>query len=255
MKVAVVTGASAGLGREFVKKLAIDGKIDEIWMIARRAERLQEYKILYPNVNFFVLPIDLSDKSGILALEKTLEERKPVIKILINNAGFGRLGDVFEEDYQTQLGMVEVNDAALTAVTALVIPYMPKNSGAQIINVCSIASFSPTPHMTVYSATKAYVYAFSRGLREELRVKKSGINVLAVCPGPMRTEFLDIAKVLGRSKTIENIPFCDACKVANRAVEKSEKGRAVYTPLFIYKLYRIACKFIPKSWMMKISKG
>ena len=125
-------------------------------------------------------------------------------------------------------------------------------SGSYIINVCSIASFCPNARMSVYSSTKAYVKSFSRGVRFEN--KKRGINVLAVCPGPMNTEFLGVAGISGNSKTFETLPYCDPSKVAIGSIKAAEKGRAIYTPRAFYKFYRALAKVVPTSIMMHLSK-
>jgi NAD(P)-dependent dehydrogenase (short-subunit alcohol dehydrogenase family) len=124
-------------------------------------------------------------------LKATLEAENPEVQFLINNAGAGVLGRVDEADYKAQGSMVELNVRALTEITTIVLPFMPKKS--YIINSCSIASFVPNARMSVYSATKAYVMSFSRSLRYELKSRK--INVTAVCPGPMSTEFLAVAVI------------------------------------------------------------
>ena len=172
------------------------------------------------------------------------------IKILINNAGYGTLGDVYESDYMTQSGMVDLNCRALTALTAISLKHMQE--GSFIINVCSIASFCPNARMTVYSSTKAYVKSFSRGLRFEN--KKRGINCLAVCPGPMETEFLSVGNIKGNSKTFDTLPYCNPSKVAKNSLVYAEKGRAVYTPTAFYKFYRFLAKIVPTGIMMHLSK-
>ena len=124
--------------------------------------------------------------------------------------------------------------------------------GGFVLNVCSIASFCPNTRMTVYSSTKAYVMSFSRGLREEL--KPHGINVLAVCPGPMKTEFLDVANITERSPMFKTLPYSDPDKVADTAVVKAAKGRCVYTHKGLFKFYRVLAKLLPHSLMMKFCK-
>ena len=127
------------------------------------------------------------------------------------------------------------------------------HSGAQIINTCSIASFVPNPGLTVYSSTKAYVLSFTKGLREEL--KPLGINCMCVCPGPMKTEFLTVAKIEpGVSKAFDTLPYCDVSDVAKKALLASKKGRCVYTNRAVYKLYRLVAKLLPHSFLMKLAK-
>lgn len=253
MRTAIITGASAGLGKEYVLAAARKyTEIEEFWLIARRADLLEEISALLPAcLSVKVLPMDLNDRNSYSELKTLLEAEKPDVRLLINNAGFGKLGYVWELDGNVQRDMVDLNCGALTAVTAAVIPYM--SAGAGILNVCSIASFVPNPRMTVYCSTKAYVMSFSRSLREELKGKR--INVLAVCPGPMSTEFLSRAHISkGASKTFDTLPYCDPKEVAVKSLKALSKGKAVYTNRFLYKLYRVLGKLLPKAIMMKFSK-
>lgn len=253
MRTAIITGASAGLGKEYV--LAVAKKytdIKEFWLIARRVDLLEELKAMLPaDLSVKILDMDLNDRACFSQLCSLLEEEKPEVGLLINNAGFGKLGYVWEIDPNVQRDMIDLNCGALTAVTSAVIPYMPKGSG--ILNVCSIASFVPNSRMTVYSSTKAYVMSFSRALREELKQKH--INVLAVCPGPMSTEFLSRAHISkGASKTFDTLPYCNPKEIAVKSLNALKKGKAVYTNRFLYKLYRVLGKLVPKAVMMKFAK-
>ena len=253
MSIAIITGASSGLGKEYVLAAARKHtSIKEFWLIARRTDLLEELKEKLPaDLCVKILPMDLNDRASLTQLSALLEEEKPQVSLLINNAGFGKLGYVWEIDPNVQRDMVDLNCGALTALTSLVIPYMPAGGG--ILNVCSIASFVPNSRMTVYSSTKAYVMSFSRALREELKQKR--INVLAVCPGPMSTEFLTRAHISkGASKTFDTLPYCDPKEIAVKSLKALEKGKAVYTNRFLYKLYRVLGKLMPKALMMKFAK-
>ncbi len=195
MKTAVITGASCGLGEEYVKQVIGQmPDVEEIWLVARRLEKLETLASRFAKHRIRCLPLDLTDTESYEVYRRELETAKPQIVLLINNAGYGKLGLVAEADCAEQAGMVDLNCRALTAVTVLSLPFMEK--GSAILNVSSIASFAPTPRMTVYSATKAYVSAFSKSLGEELRPR--GITVLTVCPGPMATNFLEVADIVGR---------------------------------------------------------
>lgn len=253
MSIAIITGASSGLGKEYV--LATARKytgIKEFWLIARRTELLEELKEKLPaDLSVKILPVDLNDRASLDSLCALLKKENPKVSLLVNNAGFGKLGYVWEIDPNVQRNMIDLNCGALTAVTSAVIPYMPAGGG--ILNVCSIASFVPNARMTVYSSTKAYVMSFSRALREELKHKH--INVLAVCPGPMSTEFLTRAHISkGASKTFDTLPYCNPREIAVKSLKALEKGKAVYTNRFLYKLYRVLGKLAPKALMMKFAK-
>ncbi|MBQ6706369.1 MAG: SDR family NAD(P)-dependent oxidoreductase [Clostridia bacterium] len=252
MTVTILTGASSGLGQSFLEALGQDKKYrtDEVWLIARRRERLEELAERSA-IPCRVIPLDLTDPASFTELERLLNEQKPEVRLLINNAGCGKVGKVEELPFEQQTQMVDLNVRALTAITAITLPFMTAGSG--IINVCSIASFVPNTRMTVYSSTKAYVSSFSAGLREE--VKGRGIRVLSVCPGPMATEFLPVAGIqTGVSKTFDRLPYCNPDRVAKKSLQKALAGRGVYTPRGFYKFYRVLAKILPRGLMMKFSK-
>lgn len=251
MSIAIVTGASAGLGIEFLKKLGrIYPDIDEYWVIARRVERLEALKSILPEKKIRPIGLDLTREKSYEELDSILKKSHPRVSLLINNAGFGKLCDFATASYEPQMLQCDLNVRALTVVTNLVLPYM--SEGSAVINVCSIAAFVPTPNMTVYCSTKAYVYSFSKSLRFELKNRK--INVLAVCPGPMATEFLDVADITGRSKTFDTLPYCKAEEVAEKALIAAKKGRGIYTNKFLYKLYRLLAKIIPHGLFMHFTR-
>lgn len=251
MGVAVITGASSGLGVEFFNTICSDyPDIKEIWVIARRRERLESLVEKAKEVKVVPLALDITKQEDIAEYLRLLEEKKPDIALLINNAGSGKLANVWELDPSVQGNMVTLNCRAMTEMTAGSIKYMKK--GGAIINTCSIASFVPTPRMTVYSATKAYVMAFSKGLRVEL--KQKGINCLAVCPCPMKTEFLEKGDITGKSKNFDSLPTCDPARVARASVKHAFEGRGIYTPKIFYKFYRLLAKVLPHGFVMNFSK-
>jgi len=154
-------------------------------------------------------------------------------------------------EMHTQTRMIDLNNRAMTAVTSVALPFMTR--GSFVINVCSIASFAPNPRMTVYSSTKAYVLSFSKSLRFEL--KKKGINVLALCPGPMDTEFLPAAGIAkGASHTFDTLPRVQPAMAAERSLRAAAKGRGIYTPRAFFKLYRLLAKLLPHGLVMHMSK-
>lgn len=249
MNIAVVTGASSGLGREYAKVLYESRTdLDEIWVIARREDRLQE---LQSELGSTVIPVafDITDDSSVEKYVKLLKDKQATVKLLISNAGFGKLGNFDELSLQDNTRMVRLNCEALTAITAATLPFM--NEHSEIINSCSIASFAPNTRMAVYSSTKAYVMSLSRALRAELKPRK--INVLAVCPGPMSTEFLAIANIeRGSSKTFDTLPRVNPHIMAVKSLNASKKGKAVYTNRLFYKFYRLLAKILPHSLVMKM---
>jgi len=245
---AIITGASAGLGREYVKALVnMHPEIDEFWLIARRRDKMEQLAKDFDGKRFEIIALDLSDKASFDEYSRIIAEKKPSVKLLINNAGYGKLGDFDKLDCNEQYGMVDVNVRALVAMSRLTLDYMDK--GSAIINVCSIAAFVPNPRMAVYCSTKAFVFSFSKALRQEL--KSRGINVLAVCPGPMETEFLAVANIpKGASPLFDSIPRVDPSVIAKRSIKRAFDGKAVYTNKFLFKLYRVLGKLIPHNWLM-----
>ena len=252
MKTAIITGASAGLGTELLRAaIELCPDIDAYWLIARRRDRLEALKAQFPQKELRAVPLDLTDPVSFDVLQNLLAAEKPEIALLINNAGMGKLCDFDAAERSTHLTQVDLNCRALTAVTHCCLPYM--HTGSLIMNISSIASFAPTPRMAVYCSTKAYVQSFSRALREEL--KPRGINVLAVCPGPMDTEFLGIAGCeTGQSRTFDTLPHQNPAKMARTALKAGLRGRSVCTMGAFYKLYRVLAHLLPKSFIMKFTR-
>jgi len=251
LKTAIITGASSGLGREFALRTVTEfPDIDCFWLVARREDKLAELAAEIPDKKVACVCIDLLTEEGMDAYKELLSRENPQVELLVNNAGRGVLGDFAEEPLERQLQMVDLNIRALTAVASMTLPYMQE--GSCVVQISSIASFAPTPRMTVYSATKAYVSYFSRGLHEELRPR--GITVTAVCPAPMRTEFIKNANIDGNSWAFEALPFCEPSQVASGALRAAKAGKAVYTPRFLYKFYRVLAAILPHALIVKFSK-
>ena len=249
-KIAVITGASSGLGVEFYKELQKEA-LDEIWIIARREDRLKEISEKLGKIKTRVVPMDITRPENVEAYKALLAKENADVRFLVNNAGFGTVGNLYEADHVKQGQMVDLNVKALTEFTVVTLSHMTK--GSCIINVCSIASFVPNARMTVYSSTKAYVMSFTRGLRYELKKKK--VNATAVCPGPMSTEFLNVAGIeKGVSKTFDTLPYCNPSKTAKGGIKAAKNGRCVYTPRGFYKFYRVLAKALPASFMMGLAK-
>jgi short-subunit dehydrogenase len=249
MPIAVITGASSGLGRAYALAAAkIFPEIDEYWLVARRQDRLEALATELSPKRVRCLALDLSDMQNLEEYQRALEDRGAAIALLVNNAGFGWMGDFADGCWRSQAGMVDVNVRALTAIAGASIKHMA--AGSVMVNVSSIAAFAPTPRMTVYCSTKAYISSFSKGLRYEL--KKAGINVLAACPCPMDTEFLQIANV--RSRTFDRLPRVEPDCMAQKSLIAAKKGRAVYTAPASMKFYRVLAKILPSGFIMRFSK-
>lgn len=246
MKIAVITGASSGMGRQTAIEIGDRfGGIEEIWLIARRGERLRELEGRMPTkVRCFPMDITLPEDRDRLA--GILSQEKPDVKILVNAAGFGKIGRVGELDMESELGMVRLNCEALCAMTHLVLPFMSDNS--RIIQFASAASFLPQPKFAVYAATKSFVLSYSRALGAELKRRK--IYVTAVCPGPVKTEFFDIAETTGEIPVYKKLVMANARKVVRKALRDSCMGKAVSIYGMTMKAFFVLCKVVPHSWLL-----
>ena len=189
MKIAVITGASSGIGREFVYAADKQFRFDEIWVIARRVERLEELKEKCRSP-IRALALDLADDAGLKAYAALLEQEKPELALLVNAAGCGVFGPFAEKELDALLHSAKLNALALTAMCHLSLPYMRR--GSSIVNMGSNSSWQPVPYQAVYGASKSYVLSLSRAIGRELRPR--GIHVMCVCPGWIKTEFQQHAK-------------------------------------------------------------
>lgn len=248
MKIAVITGASSGIGREFVNQLPSFYKaLDELWIIARREKRLEEIReecMEKSGVYVRIFAGDLEKDLVYKQVKNRLENQNPDVRMLVNAAGFGKIGEAEEiarKDPALQLRMIDVNCRALTKMTFTILPYMGK--GGRIINISSGASFCPQPGFCVYAATKSYVTSFSRGLNEEL--KKKGISVTAVCPGPVDTEFFEVSGT--NNSKAKQAAMAEVSPVVKQALldARAKKTVSVYGNLM--QGARIAGKLLPSD--------
>lgn len=246
MKIAIITGASSGMGAEFARQ--IDKKclgIDELWLIARREQRMQELaKELSCKTKIYLM--DLTDESSYLSLKSALEEKKPKVRILINAAGVGKTGQFDEVTDEMHADMLDLNCSALTKLTRLVLPYMTRRS--YLIFLASSAAFLPQPSFAVYAATKSYVLSLGRALNAEL--KERGISVTCVCPGPVDTEFLELATDTGKPEGIKKYFVAPADKVVTCALKDTfaKKELSVYgIPM---KMLLFASKLLPHKLLV-----
>lgn len=250
MNIAIITGASCGLGLEFYKEMQKES-LDEIWVIARREEKLKENSEKFGKIKTRTVPMDITVKDNLIKLREMLYQASANVKFLVNNAGFGVYGSVLDSDFNAQGGMIDLNVRSLTEITSIVLKHM--NEHSYIINVCSIAAFVPNAYLTVYSSTKSYVMSFSVSLRQELKSRK--INVTAVCPGPMATEFLEVAGIdKGVSKMFDTLPTTAPSFVARKSITAAKKGKAVYTPKLLFKVYRVLAKILPHGFLIPLCK-
>jgi short-subunit dehydrogenase len=245
---ALITGASAGIGREFAQQLVHRARI--LVLVARREERLNqlrdELRNRNPQLNIHARAVDLCDKSQIEGLMRWLEQSKIEIDLLINNAGLGDYGPFATSDVRRNEEMLQVNVVALTTLTRALLPQMISRKRGAILNVSSSAGFLPIPEFNVYAATKAYVNSFTEALRAEVRGK--GISVTALCPGPVHTEFGDVAARRGDKPTSgPEITYVSVEQVASDALAAIESDKPLVIPGFIMKLGMFLVRIMPMS--------
>ncbi|MDD5922556.1 MAG: SDR family NAD(P)-dependent oxidoreductase [Eubacteriales bacterium] len=257
MRIAVITGASSGLGKLFAKEIVRTEKdIDGFWLIARREEKLQETADSLP-LPSRIFPLDLTDLSSFNIIKNALRESDVEVGILINAAGFGKIGNYQRVSREDSDRMIDLNCRAAVDMTMLCLPYMRR--GDRVMEICSTAAFQPFPYLNIYAATKSFLYNYSRALRWELRPR--GITVTAVCPYWMKdTEFIPFAQkndaCQSTKDAIRGYPLSQkSVAVVRRALRDSRIGLAVSTPGIVPTVHRISAKVIPRSLMMWIWEG
>lgn len=244
-KVALVTGASAGLGVEFARRLS--KRSHSLVLAARRRERLDELAKELGNAR--AIAIDLSKKDSTAKLLADLDEHGETVDLLVNNAGFGLIGRFAELDAKRLRQMIDLNVGTLTDLCRAVAPGMIERKSGAILNVASTAAFQPGPKMAVYFATKAFVLSLSEALHEEL--KPHGIKVSCLCPGPTRTEFGEVAG-FGGNGMFDKVAM-NAAEVVEAGLEALDSNRAVIVPGWINKIGAASTRFAPRSVVRKIA--
>lgn len=250
MKIAIVTGASSGLGQAFIRQLDALGGLDEIWGVARRRERMEKLasELTTPMRS---LALDLTKPESIQALKNNLSEKKADVRVLINCAGFGKFGTYADMTLQETQDMIDLNCRAAVMLTAAAIPHM--NRGSRILEICSSAAFQPLPGLNVYAATKAFLLHYSRALRWE--VAPRGIKVTAVCPGWIKTEFMAVAQDTKNGHTVRHFPFALRPETVARRALRDSHLLAVTTCGLPALVQRTASKFLPNCAIMACWEG
>src|SRR5438552_2151783 len=258
---ALITGASAGIGREFARQLA--SRARTLVLIARREQRLNELREELQNrsaqLSIQVRVVDLSDKSQIDELVRWLQENKIDIDFLINNAGIGDQGPFATIEPGRLNAMIQINITALTLFTRKLLPQMISQKRGAILNVSSSAGFLPIPEFNVYAATKAYVTSFSESLRAEVR--GSGVTVTALCPGPVRTEFQRVAQRSdGEPDSAPEFVYVSVEQTVRDALAAVEADRPLVIPGLVMKLGMFLVRITPMSilrlaWRLGAKRG
>jgi short-subunit dehydrogenase len=243
---ALITGASAGIGREFARQFA--GRAQSLILVARREERLSELRDEltgnHPGLTVHIRKIDLANLSQVEELIAWLEREKIDVDLLINNAGLGDLGPFATSDPARNERIMLVNMVALTSLTRRLLPQMIAKKRGAILNVSSSAGFLPIPGFAIYAATKAYVTSFSEALRAELR--GTGLTVCALCPGPVHTEFQQAAKrPSGRPESGPEFVHVPVERVVRDALAAIEAERPLVIPGLVMKLGMFLVRMTP----------
>ncbi len=238
---ALVTGASSGIGRDMALYLASKGY--DLVIVARRTDRLLELKEQLCNVDVMCITADLSKTDE---CKRVYEQTKDVeIDMLVNNAGFGLAGDFVDTDLDTELQMVDTNVKALHTLTKLYLKDFVKRDSGVILNVASIAGFMPGPLLATYYATKNYVLRLTQAIYKELKKKGSKVTVSALCPGPINTEFFDVANVKFLISGVKSD------YVAKLAIDKALKGKLIILP-GVVRIVPFLLRFVPQKLVMSV---
>lgn len=246
MNIAIITGASSGMGKEFAKKLD-EENFDELWLVALNEEKLkQTASELKTKSKIFAY--DLTLQENLQKITDALKEQKPNVKWLVNASGFGKFGRYDAIPLSESMNMIDLNCKALVYITETTLPYM--NDGARIVQFGSIAGFQPVPYINVYSATKAFVVSYSRALNMEL--KKQKISVTCICPYWTKTQFFKRAVDLENQVVKKYVVMYDAQKVIDKAFADAKKRKELSTYGFKAVSQRRLVKFMPHKLVMKI---
>ncbi len=236
---AMITGASSGIGKDFAIKLSNMGY--DVVLVSRRKEELKKVAGLCKSKTY----IEAFDLSDIENCKKLFNKHKD-IDILVNNAGFGVFGEFNKTNLDKELNMIDLNIKSVHVLTKLYLNQMIKKDSGRILNVASSAAFLPGPLMSSYYATKSYVFKLTAAIYEELRRNKSNVKVSVLCPGPVETNFNDVAGVNFSVKCLTSD------YVTDYAINKMFKNKLVIIPGFTNKLSLIGCKILPLKLQIKI---
>ena len=245
-RIAVITGASSGMGRRFAETCNEMGPFDEVWVVARRKDILEGLRESVP-FPLRVLAMDLTDRRSFEIYAAALAEAPVEVGLLVNAAGFGKFRAVMDTPLEVNLNMVDLNCQALQAMCQLTVPHMPQ--GSRILNVASVAAYQPIPYIDVYGASKAFVLSYSRALNRELR--RRGITVTAVCPFWTRTAFFDRAIDPDREPVVKKYDVMyDPKDVVARAWRDAKAGRDMSRYGAVARFQGLLAKLLPHSFVM-----
>lgn len=240
---ALITGASSGIGRDMARELAKRGC--DLILVARRANRLEEIKNEITGVSVETIECDVSTEENCTKLYNSVKDKG--VDMLVNNAGFGLAGEFLSTDLNKELNMIKTNVVAVHMLTKLFLKDFAEKDRGIILNVASSAAYMAGPYLSTYYATKNYVRRLTEAVYRELKEKNSNVSVSVLCPGPVNTEFNDVANVKFALKGLSSE------YVARYAIEKALKGKLYIIPGLQMKLGVFLLRFIPNKLMLKIS--
>ena len=247
-KIAVITGASSGMGRRFAETVDRYGRFDEVWVIARHQAQLEALKATVP-FPIRVLALDLTDRTSFGTYAAALAEEPVQVGLLMNCSGYGKFSAVLDTPLAVNLNMTDLNCQAVVAMCQITAPYMLR--GSQIINIASVAAFQPIPYIDIYGATKAFVLSFSRALNRELRGR--GIRVMALCPFWTRTAFFARATVNGGESVVKKyVAMYEPEQLVQRAWRDAKRGKDVSQFGFVARFQTGLTKLLPHSLVMDV---
>jgi short-subunit dehydrogenase len=250
MSVAIITGASGGIGSEFARQLSkIDG-IDELWLVARSADRMKRLGEEI-GIKTRVISADLTTAEGIGRVREALESERPSVRFLVNASGFGNFGAFDELSEGEVCAMIDLNVKALVVLTHMTVPYMER--GGRIIELGSGSCFTPLPYFNVYSSSKVFVLHYTKSLNHEL--KKYGVRATCFCPGWVETEFLGKSTANGNRHPKSMKPLLKCEDVVRKCVKASLRGRVMCVTNWYTKLQHLMFKLLPDSLLTKIWLG
>lgn len=242
IQTALITGASTGIGYELTKLFAADGY--RVIMAARDPERLAEAAASIPGAE--IVPQDFTVPDAANALLRELGQRDITVDVLVNNAGIGDVASFAEMDRELMHDMLQINVVTLTNLTRGLLPHMIQCGYGRILNLASFAAFVPSPQMSTYSATKAYILRLSESLAAELH--GTGVSVTALCPGPVETPFLVKSKLAGRmGGSGKKLPSADPAAVARYGYDALHAGHTIAVPMLAYRIATTLAKLLPRA--------
>ena len=250
MSVAIITGASGGIGSEFARQLSKLGLIDEFWFVARSEDKMTKLADEL-GVRAKIIGADLTCEDGINKVREALDAEKPEVKFLINASGFGNFGAFDELSEKEVVQMIDLNVKALVLLTHMTVPYM--EPGGRIIQLGSGSCFTPLPYFNIYSSSKVFVLHYTKSLNYEL--KKYGVRATCFCPGWVGTDFLDKSVANGNTHPKKIKPVLNCEKVVRGCIKASVKGKSMYVTGKYTKFQHVLFKLVPDSILSRIWLG